>query len=86
MFHLVYISHTSHPLQEQDLMDILTQSRLHNKKHHITGMLLYLNEKFIQVLEGNYEEVKNVYEKIKKRSTPSKSFYRAGGEHGAPYF
>lgn len=66
MFHLVYISHASRPLLEEDLLDILSKSRQHNKKHHITGMLLYLNEKFIQVLEGKYDAVKEVYAKIKE--------------------
>ncbi len=66
MYHLVYISHTSRPLYEDDLLEILSNSRLQNKKNEITGMLLYLNEKFIQVLEGEYDAVMEVYEKIKE--------------------
>ena len=65
MFHLIYISRASHPLREEELLDILNKSRQYNKKHQITGMLLYLNDKFIQVLEGNYSDVQNVFEKIK---------------------
>jgi len=64
MFHLVYISHTSHHLSEEDLLDILHKSRQFNKKNHVTGMLLYLNEKFIQVLEGEYKAVQDVFRKI----------------------
>lgn len=66
MFHLVYISHASRPLHESDLLDILYKSRHNNKKLHITGMLLYLNDKFIQVLEGKFDEVKALFEKIKE--------------------
>ncbi len=64
MYHLVYISYVSRPLREDDLIDILNTSRLNNKKNGITGMLVYLNEKFIQVLEGEYEAVNNVYKEI----------------------
>jgi hypothetical protein len=66
MFHLVYISLASRHLNESDLQDILSISRSNNKKLHITGMLLYLNDKFIQVLEGKYNVVKALYEKIKE--------------------
>jgi hypothetical protein len=66
MFHLVYISHASRHLNESDLQDILSISRSNNKKLHITGMLLNLNDKFIQVLEGKYNVVKALYEKIKE--------------------
>ena len=66
MFHLVYISYASRPLREDDLLDILNESRLFNKKNKITGMLIYLKEKFIQVLEGEYETVNALYKKIKE--------------------
>lgn len=66
MYHLVYISYASRPLREDDLLDILKTSRLNNKNNGITGMLVYLNEKFIQVLEGEYESVNNVYKDIKE--------------------
>lgn len=65
MYHLVYISYASRPLREDDLLDILNTSRLNNKKYGITGMLVYLREKFIQVLEGEYEAVNKVYKEIK---------------------
>jgi len=65
MYHLVYISYASRPLREDDLLDILNESRLNNKKNGITGMLVYLREKFIQVLEGEYEAVNEVYKEIK---------------------
>ena len=66
MYHLVYISYASRPLREDDLLDILNTSRLNNKKYGITGMLVYLHEKFIQVLEGEYEAVNKVYHEIKQ--------------------
>jgi Sensors of blue-light using FAD len=65
MYHLVYISYASRPMREDDLLDILNTSRVNNKKYGITGMLVYLREKFIQVLEGEYEAVNKVYNEIK---------------------
>jgi Sensors of blue-light using FAD len=66
MYHLVYISYAVNPLREEDLVDILTTSRLYNKKNKVTGMLVYLRERFIQVLEGEYEVVNTIYKKIKE--------------------
>ncbi len=64
MFHLVYTSHARAPYTQEDLIDLLRQSRAHNVKQSITGMLLYLNGKFIQVLEGNKENVQALFERI----------------------
>jgi hypothetical protein len=66
MYHLVYISYASRPLREDDLLNILTESRLFNKKNKITGMLIYLQEKFIQVLEGEYQTVNTLYKNIQE--------------------
>jgi hypothetical protein len=64
MYHLVYTSHARAPYTQEDLIDLLRQSRNYNVQHNITGMLLYLNGKFIQVLEGDKEEVVALYERI----------------------
>jgi hypothetical protein len=66
MFHLVYISYASRALREADLLDILSTSRINNKKAGITGMLVYLRERFIQVLEGDNEAVNRIYKDIKE--------------------
>ncbi|MEY4929614.1 MAG: hypothetical protein RI909_338 [Bacteroidota bacterium] len=66
MYHLVYISHAVRPMLESDLEQILSKSRVKNTTNQITGMLVYLKEKFIQVLEGDYEMVNEAYRHIKK--------------------
>ncbi len=53
-------------MQEADLLDILNTSRLNNKQANITGMLVYLRERFIQVLEGDYAAVNEIYKDIKE--------------------
>ncbi len=66
MYHLIYISHAVQPFTEKELIALLDISRKNNKQLGITGMLLYLNEKFIQVLEGKRETVKELINKIEK--------------------
>jgi len=66
MYHLVYVSHAAQAFHEADLLAILNESRANNKKKEITGMLLYLQERFIQVLEGDEKVVNELYEEIRK--------------------
>jgi hypothetical protein len=40
------------PFSEGDLVELLTQSRENNTLAGITGLLLYKEGKFLQVLEG----------------------------------
>ena len=65
MYHLVYTSHATAPFSQADLLHLLVQSRTHNAEKSITGMLLYLEGKFIQVLEGRKNEVTKRYDKIR---------------------
>ena len=48
-------------MNDKDLLNILTTSRENNKTNNITGMLLYDNGSFIQVLEGEDQEVENTF-------------------------
>jgi hypothetical protein len=64
MYHLVYTSYAIPPFDEANLVELLNQARNHNKKEEITGMLLHLNGKFIQVLEGDQKKVKQLYHRI----------------------
>lgn len=66
MFHLLYTSHAVAHYTEKDLIDLLKKSREFNFKNRITGLLLYLDRKFIQVLEGDKEKVLALYEKIRR--------------------
>ncbi len=61
---LVYISHTTYPMLEDDLLDILHVSQINNEKNGITGMLLYRDNHFIQVLEGCEYNVLETYRQI----------------------
>jgi Sensors of blue-light using FAD len=66
MYHLIYVSHATDPFYEDDLLTLLKKCRAYNKKHEVTGMLVYLNERFMQVLEGPESTVNRLYEKIQR--------------------
>ncbi|NOS90511.1 MAG: BLUF domain-containing protein [Cyclobacteriaceae bacterium] len=66
MYHLVYTSLAANLFSEEDLVRLLEKSRTSNKEQAVSGMLLYLQGKFIQVLEGERDNVINLYERIRQ--------------------
>jgi len=65
MFHqLVYASHTTQKMGDEDLNSILESARRNNAKIGVTGMLLYIDQNFLQILEGEEAAVNNVYRQI----------------------
>jgi hypothetical protein len=68
---LVYCSVAIRPFESSDIVDLLTISRKNNEKFRITGMLLYIDETFFQVLEGDETILHDLYKKIEldKRHT-----------------
>lgn len=66
LYHIAYISFSHKLLSERELEELLVKIRALNKKQGITGMLLYNNLSFIQVIEGEKEKLIMLYEKICK--------------------
>lgn len=66
MIHLIYISSATSWPSENDLKELLEQSRARNQRQNITGMLLYDNATYMQVLEGSVEDVHDIYDSILK--------------------
>jgi len=64
MHHIVYQSSAVGPPTLADLRFLLRQSRLNNGPLGITGLLLYGNESFLQVLEGEEPALRQVYARI----------------------
>lgn len=62
---LVYVSYATDDMDSNKLKEILDESRQNNQKNDITGMLLYRDGYFIQVLEGEETIVLPLFEKIK---------------------
>ncbi len=64
---LVYTSAaTADRLTDEDLDEILEISRENNARAGITGLLLFAEGNFIQVLEGPAEEVERAFRRIAK--------------------
>ncbi len=61
---LVYISSTQQSMSQQEIQNILTASRRNNERNDITGVLLYAECGFIQVLEGRKHHIDQTYRKI----------------------
>jgi hypothetical protein len=64
LYRLIYSS-TAHPeLTPQDLKEILAVSEKNNSENGITGLLCYGNQTFLQILEGEWDEVNKTYHRI----------------------
>jgi uncharacterized protein YaaQ len=66
MHHIIYLSCAVAPFTSMQLQALLTLARRRNTELAITGILFYGNERFMQVLEGEEEEVRALYELIKR--------------------
>jgi hypothetical protein len=61
---LAYLSSASFPYSDGDLATLLLISRANNARVGVTGMLLYRDGQFLQVLEGPEDAVRDRYSRI----------------------
>lgn len=66
VFQLIYFSQANKPTDSSILADILATSRANNDRLGISGLLLYENRHFLQVLEGERDSVEVLYRSIKR--------------------
>ena len=64
MHHIVYLSSAIVKFTEEELKVLLLQAREKNSALQLTGMLLYIEGNFIQVLEGDKEKVMQLFTTI----------------------
>ena len=64
LIQIIYVSSLSDIKLEHDIGKVLESSIRHNKENGITGMLLYANGNFLQVLEGEAEAVEKTFTRI----------------------
>jgi hypothetical protein len=57
MFQYVYVSSAVKAMSDRELADLLEVSRRKNLEADLTGLLLYLHGGFIQLLEGEKDDV-----------------------------
>jgi hypothetical protein len=66
---LVLLAYSSVAVSHFDrdrLVELLTFARNFNDAHCLTGMLLYVDESFFQILEGDPDELHALYERIEQ--------------------
>ena len=63
---LGYASAATVEFSDDDLRELLAKSRSNNMAAGITGMLLYHEGSFLQVLEGPSEAVEHLYARIRR--------------------
>ena len=64
IYRLAYVSTACDCLKLDDINNILDSSKVNNQAENITGILIYCNKHFFQILEGDENDVKELYEKI----------------------
>lgn len=65
LIHLIYVSRATHLMSQEALGDILVVAQAHNTECNITGMLIYKDQSFLQILEGEGAQVLSLFNRIK---------------------
>lgn len=66
MLSIVYASAAVRLLSESEIVELLEVSQANNAREGVTGMLLYNDGNFIQVIEGPDTAVLDLYDKISR--------------------
>jgi hypothetical protein len=66
LIHWIYASAETAPFSPADLSELLQKARANNEGHEITGLLLYHQGSFLQVLEGEEDQVAAVVGRIER--------------------
>ena len=66
MHQIIYFSSSKKYLNPEEISELLSKSRENNLKNNITGVLLYFNGDFLQVIEGPKVALLELFEDIKK--------------------
>ena len=68
MYRIIYKSRSVEPLDREMVSDITVASTKNNEQAAVTGVLLASRSHFLQVLEGNFEDVNAVFWRIGRDS------------------
>lgn len=64
LYSLIYISKPIKPFDTHELEELALEAQQKNATRDISGLLLYSNRFFLQVLEGDYEELSALYARL----------------------
>lgn len=62
MYRIVYMSKSCHPMADKELDEIRLTASRNNRNCNVSGLLVYADDTFFQVLEGPRLEVERVYD------------------------
>lgn len=66
MNYLIYLSQANTIVDRTVIGDILKSSRKNNRALGVTGLLLYQDQTFLQILEGELTQLESLFETIKR--------------------
>ena len=66
LLQIIYVSTAVRPMSTGDLVSLLLKARIRNERMGITGMLLYREGRFIEVLEGEKANVERIFADIEQ--------------------
>ena len=66
MYRLVYLSAAKTLFSKAELLDLLVKAREKNHRRGLTGILLYRNGDFLQLLEGEKTVVEEIFATIRR--------------------
>lgn len=64
--HLVYTSASTQRMSKEELFSLLKAARVRNRDRSVTGILLYIEGTFFQVIEGEADTVRELYGRIRQ--------------------
>jgi len=64
MYYIIYSSFATNPFAEGELQALLTKSHRNNQQSGVTGFLYYYSNSFLQLIEGDEEAVKALYQRV----------------------
>lgn len=65
MRRIIYASKAMHDFDDTELLELLARARTVNSLHEVTGMLVYAARSFLQLIEGQDEDVEVVWDRIR---------------------
>ena len=68
LHHIIYMSHAQEAMSDNELAVLLQQARRNNEQQGITGVLVYGDNQFLQVMEGESAVITQLYDHIARDS------------------
>lgn len=64
MYRIIYLSSATTKFTSKEIISLLNTSRKRNEVNEITGLLLYSDGNFLQIIEGKKKAILKLYSKI----------------------